>query len=390
MSFQTKTFLAIVASMVNRMRTTTTAFTDYNVGSAARTMVEAPAQEIDQLYQEILFGLQEAIETSVYTSFNFPALPALPASNLIRVSVAVQSAAVLIVSGSLFTTTDGAHTYVSTADTTIAAGASFVDVPTVAQVAGSSGNVPALTAFTPAATIPGFIAAQCLSAFSSGTDAESPSARKIRFNAYVSTLSRGTIAALLYALTRLTVLTDSQGNIIERVTSANIEEPYLIDPAQPPGLVNAYVHNGVGGTSDALVQQAAAVLNGYTRADGTKIAGYKAAGVVLACYAASEIPLNVSGQLTIAPTFDATAVVAAVTAVVFSYIQGLATGRPYLGAVLGEQVMQVPGVLDWEVVTPGPFVQINFSAKLMPATLLILGWLATTAPMTFGTSGALS
>ena len=37
----------IIASEINRARATTTRITDYNVGSVARTLLEAPAQEIE-------------------------------------------------------------------------------------------------------------------------------------------------------------------------------------------------------------------------------------------------------------------------------------------------------------------------------------------------------
>lgn len=390
MAFQTKTFLSISASMISRARVSTQRITDYNVGSVARTLLEAPAQEIDQLYMELLWGLQEAIQTAVYTSFSFPPLTATPASNLIRVSIAVQSAAVVITAGTIFTLIDGSRAYESTTDVTIPAGETFADVPVTASVAGAAGNIPALGNFTLGISVAGFVSATNLSPFANGTDAESASAHKVRFNAYIQTLSRGTVAALLYALTRLTVLTDTQGNIIEQVVSANIDEPYLSDPAIPPGLVNAYVHNGVGGTSPALVQQAASVLNGYTRADGTKVAGYKAAGVVIGTYAASEIPVPVSGMLTIAPTYSPTAVVTEVTSVVFTYIQQIAVGRPYLAAVCNELVMQVPGVLDWEVVTPPPYIQVSFSSKLMPGAFVIVGWLATQTVLTVGTTGVLT
>lgn len=390
MAFQTKTFVAIVASMINRMRTITKVFSDYNVGSVARTLVEAPAQEIDQLYQELLFGLQEAIATAVYTSFNFPPLGATPASNLIRVTVATQSVSVVISAGTTFTLTDGAQTYNSTADGVIATGASFVDVPVVATVPGVLGNIPALGSFTLGVAVTGFVSAQNLSPFANGTDAETPSAHKVRFNAYVQTLSRGTVAALLYAMTRLTYLTDSLGNISEKVITANVDEPYLSDPVQPPGLVNVYMHNGVGGTSNALVQRGVDVLNGYTQADGTKVAGFKAAGVVIRGFAASEIPVPVVAMLTIAPTFDQASVVAQVTAVLFTYIQQISTGKPYLAAVANELVMQVPGVTDWEVVTPSAYIQVGFSSKLMPGDFLILGWLAAHTNIVATTNGSLS
>lgn len=390
MAFQTKTFLAITASMISRARVSTQRITDYNVGSVARTLLEASAQEIDQLYMELLWGLQEAIQTAVYTSFSFPPLTATPASNLIRVTIAVQATATVITTGTVFTLVDGSQSYASTTDVTIPAGQSFGDVPVTATVAGAAGNVPALGSFTLGISVPGFVSAINLSPFSNGTDAEGPSAHKVRFNAYIQTLSRGTVAALLYALTRLTVLTDTQGNVTEAVVTANIDEPYLSDPAIPPGLVNAYIHNGVGGTSPALVQQAQNVLNGYVRADGTKVSGYKAAGVVVATYAASEIPVPVSAALTIAPTFDPNAVVAEVTSVMYTYVQQIAVGRPYLASVATELVMQVPGVLDWEVVTPPPYIQVSFSSKLMPGAFIIVGWLATQTVITVGTTGVLT
>lgn len=390
MAFQTKTFLSIVASMVNRMRSITQKITDYNIGSVARTLVEAPAQEIDQLYQQMLFGLQEAIQVAVYTSFNFPALPAIPASNLVRVSIAVQGAAVLIAANTAFTRTDGSMTYLSTADIVIPAGASYADVPVVATVAGTAGNMPALGKFTIGLSLPGFVSAINLAPFSNGTAAETASARKVRFNAYIQTLSRGTKASLLYALTRLTVVTDSLGNVLEQVKSANIDEPYESDPVQPPGLVHAYIHNGVGQTSPALVQQAAAILNGYTKADGTKVAGYKAAGVVLQVFPAGELLVPITGMLTIAPTFDGPSVVAQVTAALYTYVQQIQVGYPYLAAVANSLVMEVPGVTDWEPVSPVAYVPASYNVKLMPGTFTIVGWLTSTTTVRAATAGVLA
>ena len=67
--FQLKDFQSIVASMVNFLRSATTEITDFSVGSVERTILEAPAVEIDQLYQEMFAGLREGIETSVFRSF---------------------------------------------------------------------------------------------------------------------------------------------------------------------------------------------------------------------------------------------------------------------------------------------------------------------------------
>lgn len=390
MAFQTKTFLAITASMVNRMRSITQRITDYTVGSVARTLVEAPAQEIDELYQQMQYGLLDAIQTSVYTSFNFPALAARPATGLIRISIAVQSTDTLIATGTTINRADGSMSYSATADITISAGSSFADVPVAANIAGISGNMAALGNFTTSLAIPGFVSAINLAAFVNGSDVESISAQKVRFNAYIQALSRGTVAALMYALTRLTFLTDSLGNITESVATANINEPYLSDPAQPPGLVLAYVHNGVGGTSPALVSQAANILNGYVTPLGVKVAGYKAAGVVVNVFAASETVVNVTGMISVAPGLDKPTVALAVTAALFAYIASIPVGSPYLAAVASEQVMQVDGVTDWIPVSPVSYVPAGINNKLMPGAFVVVGWLAASTNITGRAWGALA
>lgn len=375
MAFQIKSFLSITASMINRLRASTQRTTDYNPGSVVRTMMEATAQEIDELYQQMLNGLREAIPISVYTSFNFPPLAPVAASNLVRVSVSVQSTADVISAGTLLTRADGSLAYTTTADVAIPAGASFADVPVVANVVGPAGNMAAGGQFTMSSPPPGFVSASNLSPFTNGQDSETPDAQKIRFNAYVQTLSRGTTAALLYALTRLTFLTDSVGHQIEHVATANIDEPYKTDPTQPPGLVNAYIHNGTGGTSQALVAQAAQILAGYTDSQGNAVPGYQAAGVQVVVYASAEIALDVVGMLTIAPTYSQPAVVAQVQAVLFTYIQQIPVGQPYLAAVANDMVMQVPGVWNWMPVSPVAYVACPFNAKLMPGNLQVIGWL---------------
>lgn len=375
--------------MVNRTRASTQKFTDYTQGSVARTFIEAASQEVDALYQELIEGLVEAVLVSVFRSFNFGALPPRPASNVIRVTVAVQSTAILIPATTSLTRADGSMTYAATSDTTVPAGASFVDVPVAATIPGTVGNMPANGSFVIGITIPGFVSAVNLSAFQNGTNAELPAEQLIRFNSYVQTLSRGITAALEYALTQLTFLTDSVGNVTERVASVNIVEPYENDPTQPPGLIQAYIYNGIGGTSGALIAQAIKVLTGYVDSSGKKVAGYKAAGTRIQVSAASEIPLNVIGMLTIAPTFDGPTVVAQVTSVLYSYIQSIPVGEPYLGAVADSIVMQVPGVWNWMAVTPAPYVVPPATAKLQPGTFQIIGWLASRTTIQLATTGLL-
>jgi len=346
MAFQIKDFASITASSINWMKTATTRVTDFNIGSVVRTMIEAVAAEIDELYQQMFIGLREAIPVSVYNSFDFTKIVAVPASGLIRVVVTSSASSVLIPAGTTFTSVGNAVTYTSTQDKTITAGNTFADVPVVAGTPGLVGNVAAAAVFTPSPTPSNYVSASNPVAFVNGVDEETDDERKLRFNAYIEALNRGTVAALQYGL-KTTVLYDSLGNETERVVSTAIVEPWLTDSSQPISLVNCYIHNGSGGTSNALVTRAREVLYGYYDATGNAIPGWKAAGVKVEVYAASELSLAISGSLTPLPGYSEPALLTAAVTAASEYIKGLDIGVGFQAASLIDAVMSIEGVANF-------------------------------------------
>ena len=84
MSFQIKKFNSIVASMINWMSGATTKITDFNQGSVVRTILEAVAMELEELYYQLLQATQEAIEEAIYRTFNFPRNPSEKATGMVR------------------------------------------------------------------------------------------------------------------------------------------------------------------------------------------------------------------------------------------------------------------------------------------------------------------
>ncbi len=64
MAFQIKDFASIAAAMINYLRASQDRVTDFEPGSVARTMLEATAAELDELYQQLFHGIREAIEVS--------------------------------------------------------------------------------------------------------------------------------------------------------------------------------------------------------------------------------------------------------------------------------------------------------------------------------------
>ena len=169
------------------------------------------------------------------------------------------------------------------------------------------------------------------------------------------------------------ILYDAAGGIVERVKFSEVVEPYLTDATQPVALVNCYLHNGVGGTSNALVAQALQNINGYYTAAGLGIPGYKAAGVKVTATQAPEQPIPVTGTIETNDTvLEATCVAAAETAIQ-AYLLGLPLGITCEVAEIYVLVMGVPGVTNWLPQTPladVPATQPWY--KIMPGAISVI------------------
>ena len=378
-AFQTKSFTAIVAGMVNHVRATQKRLTDFVPGSKTRTLLEAAAIEIDEFYQQVLNGLLAAIPVALYQTLSFDALLASSAGGPLNVVVAQSTSALLIPAGTLFSTPVASTTYATIADVTIPAGQTTGVVNVLASTAGAAGNIAAGQNFTASPTPNGFVSASNPAAFSSGQDAETAAQTKVRFQAYISTLSRATDAALAYGASTAQLL-NSAGSLQERVVFA-----VVVDPAPPAGQgaqpVSIYVHNGVGGTSAQLVAQAQQIINGYTNAAGVKIPGFKAAGVPTTVYAAADVSLSVGGNITAAPGYVSATLAIAANAALANYIERLTCGQSFVLAEAYALVMGVAGVANW---TPGGFqvsgagvsvadIAVQSAQKLVPQNMELVG-----------------
>lgn len=368
MAFQIKNFASIAASIINIMKATQTRVTDFNVGAIVRTMVEAVAAEIDELYQQMFIGLKEAIPVSVYNSFRFDGLLAFPSSGLVRVTFTSSASEIVIAAGTQFSLSSGAAVYLSNVDLVVAPGETFVDVLVTCDTAGSFSNIGAGQVFLVSPPVPGFISATNLSAFTSGSDAEDEDDRKSRFNAFISSLPRGTVAALKYGL-NLANLVGPQGNITERVVASAIIEPWLTDENAPISLVNCYIHNGVGLTSLALVARAKEVIYGYYEADGTAVPGWKAAGVRVEVFAAIELAIDVAGEVETDVGYDHDTLVETSTSLIYSYILALGIGQAAIHAEMIAIIMGIEGVSNVRISSPSDDVIADPIYKLMPGSI---------------------
>lgn len=370
MAFQIKNFVSVVAGMINFMRASQTKVTDFNVGSVARTMVEAPAIEIDELYQQMFIGLREAIPVSVYHSFGFNAFPAEAASGLVRFSAnSAPAANVLIPTGTLVRQPNGKLKYATAVDGILLAGHTSVDLMVYCTTTGIATNVLANTLTELVNSVPGIDAVTNVNPLTTGRDAETEAERKLRFQGYVSTLSRGTNAAIIYGA-KLAALKDGFGNVIEDVHFVSTRETYLSDVTQPIGLVNCYIHNGGGGTSGALIAEVQKVIDGYYDPTGVAVPGWKAAGVVVNVIAATEYPLTVTGTVTVSPYYTASAVKAVCVTAVQDVLRALAIGEGISESQIIMAIMTVPGVIKVIISAPvAEAVNVAYDQKIVPGTV---------------------
>lgn len=370
MAFQIKDFTSIVASMINHAKASTNRITDFNVGSVARTIFEASAVEIDELYQQIFIGLREAIQTAIYASFGFTRLAATAATNTITVSITPQAADVTIPAGTRFSFAGGATTYSSLADVTITIGNSSGDVLVSADVAGVAGNIDAGQAFSAQPSPTGFVSATNALAFTNGTEEETNEQLQDRFSGFIASISRGTLTSLDFGL-RTVNLTNTAGIITERVTSVSLVEPYVDNPTNPVGWVQAYIHNGVSGASAELLARAVEVVHGYYDDDGVAIPGWKAAGVQVDIAAATALTVDVTGVITVLLGYDSATLISEAEAEITEYLQGVEIGHPALFAEIISIVMALDGVDNFVVSAPTADTASTATQKILPGTLTI-------------------
>lgn len=374
--FQVKDALSILAGMINHVRATTRKITDFTIGSVIRTLLEAVAGEVDQLYQQMLHGLLEAIPIAVYNGFGFDTLPAVAASGLVRFTLSPPSVTALdIPQGTIVATAAGLQ-YVTTVAGTIPAGETTIDIPVTAVQAGSAGNVLPGEIDQLISLVHSGLSVSNPAAFTNGRGAETAEERQLRFADYIRSMTRGTVSSLQYAARSAVILDEVSGLVLERVARVAVDET--------AGSVVLYIHNGVGATSAALVAEVSRIIEGSRDlATGTYTPGYRPAGMRVDVLAMVEQPVNVAFLVQAAETTRPAdlegRIAAAVSTVIRAAVSGGTGLRPIdlVNAVLGQ-----PGVSAAQILAPTVLVPCGLGQVLVPGTLS-LTWGTTTV----GTGG---
>ncbi|ENQ1546130.1 baseplate J/gp47 family protein [Salmonella enterica] len=268
--FQLKNFVSIAASMLNYVRSTTGKVTDLQPGSVTRTILEAPAAEIEELYVQVFNGIREAIPVAVYNSIHFDKLPPQYASGSVTVIATTPLTQDLLVpKGTQFLARDG-RIYDLVGDLIWRKSDTSMTFPVISRQPGAKQNLAAGEINASPLFAPGLFSFSS-TAMSNGADTESDDERKTRFADYIQSLSRGTETALLYGA-RSARLLDAAGNVTESVTRASLKVQ--------AGSVTVSIWGSNGAPSAALLLRANQIETGYIDpVTGQTVPGFTAAGV---------------------------------------------------------------------------------------------------------------
>jgi hypothetical protein len=361
-SFQIKDFLSIVLSQINHAKSTTTKINDFMPGSVARTMMEAPAVEIEELYLQMFLGLRDAIPVATFLSFGFTALPAARAHGHVSIAAMVERPMdFTIPAGAAFVSVDG-RVYNTTEQVVWPAGSTLINVPVAYGEAGVIGNA-GIGVITGSSLFREGDYTISNSAITTGRDVETDSERQARFAEFIQSLSKGTLVACLHAA-KLSTVIDAQGNVFEYVTRSGVSEQ--------PGHVSIYIYSSMG------VPSAALLADGQRRIDGERdpvtgatTSGVRAAGVRVDVLPMMERAVSVSIRVKMRVGYSLTpAVTQTLVDTYNTAIRGvLPGGLLYLGD-LTELMLKTPGV---ESIVPQTNENIicSVSEALTPGALTI-------------------
>jgi uncharacterized phage protein gp47/JayE len=190
------------------------------------------------------------------------------------------------------------------------------------NVAGSAGNVQANTITVITTPIPGVDIVTNASAFSNGIDPESDAAFRIRFVAYIGSLSKATEAAVGFAVTS-----------VQQGLDYTITENAAYNGTFQPGYFYVVVDDGTGEPSSQLLTNV-----------GNAIEAVRGLTIAFGVFAPIVTTANVSMVLTTASGYTHATVVATVTAALTNFINALdlEVSLPY--TQLASIAYGIPGV----------------------------------------------
>lgn len=324
MALTFKDFNTLVSDQVASLQAGSRLLLDYTIGSVIRAIVEANASVVLWV-QSLLAKLLQAMRASTaagsdldswMADYGVTRLAAVAATGLVTFSRFTTSQQAVVPVGTVVQTADGSQKFTVTLDTTNAAysaglggyvalvGAATVSVPVKAQTAGILANVVIGGISSIASAIIGIDTVSNTAAFTTGATAELDTALRVRFVAYIASLSKATKTAVGYAITSLQ--TGLVFTLVENYTYAGVYQP---------GYFYAVVDDGTGTPGTTLLTSVANAID--TTRPFTSTFGV---------FAPAVVNVSVAMTATVATGYDPVATKALAVTALQAYINTLGLG----------------------------------------------------------------
>ncbi|AYP68596.1 hypothetical protein EalM132_00084 [Exiguobacterium phage vB_EalM-132] len=297
-----KKFRDILSDMASWIALTNSKVTNFRPGSVVRSILEAIAMSIEDIYSYARKKFEDAQVGAIFNSFDIEEIPELHATGTVTVTFTVPlNQAVLIPKGTQYYSVpiEGESLYFSsTSDVTAPIGSIEIDVPVKCDTAGTVGNVPSYS-ITRAVSITAYMAGVYNKyRFFTGAPKETREQRRKRFDSYLDSIRRGTTPAVEYGLLQ-------------------IPEVYGVKIQEDIGMIYVFVHDSNGNLPTAV----------RTKVEQT-LFEYKTAGVKAIVSGVTKKVVNLNIKLTLAENSNRDTILFKVEDEVNTFINRLTVAKP--------------------------------------------------------------
>lgn len=251
-----KSVHTIFASLLTWVASGTDKLTDFNIGSAVRTLLESVSLQMEEFYFDMEQAIRYAIDNAIYDAFGFKKQTATKATGYVTVRFRNPTEArMLIAKGTLFSTSSmsGNPVYFEAVeDTFVPIGVTEMLVPVQCTTTGLVGNINIGEITTIGASSIYVDGVTNTTGFYGGAEEETNAQRKLRFREYIRSLQRGTREAIAYG-----------AKTVQGVAGVWVDDNYI-------GFVRVYVHDAHGELTDDLKNAVITILDEY-RAAGIEV-----------------------------------------------------------------------------------------------------------------------
>ena len=328
-----KQFSDILGNLFDAITSSGGKLTDFNIGSTLRTILEAVAAIIEEVWFNLeLFVNMFFIETSEdgwldkrLNDFElYRKLGAVATGSIIVSRSTPSPVGILIPAGSLFVT-DQSVNITTTADATMIAGTSNVEIQVVAVDVGISANLPQNTPLKQAGMAITGIETVAISHMGGGIDTETDDELKARVTPYFQSLGRSTKGAITFAA----------------LSVQGVKVTTVIENSPSPGWFKVYIDDGTGGASSALISAVSNAVDLYR--------GFTIHYTILS---PNLINANIGATLTVQDGYIVAEVQANVQVALLTAVNSLQMGQQLYVAALYQATMGVQGVKNVIITSP--------------------------------------